>query len=121
MPELPEGSICKFGEREFHFSLAATALELMKGLRGVTSLEPYDGMLFDFGCNFSPIMTPSGLRFPIDVAFITSQGKVVEIHRLDPEDGFTRSTTRRDIQFALEVPVGFFDTNDIKIGDTLEF
>ena len=121
MPELPEGSQCRLGEREFHFSLAATALELMQGLRGVTSLDPYDGMLFDFGCNFSPIMTPSGLRFPVDVAFITSVGTIVEMHRLDPNDGFTKSTARRDIQFALEVPVGFFETHNIKIGDTLEF
>jgi uncharacterized membrane protein (UPF0127 family) len=121
MQELPEGSRCSLGGHEFHFSLAVTALELMHGLRGVTSLEPYDGMLFDFGCNFSPIMTPNGLRFPVDVAFITSGGQIVEIHRLDPADGFTRSTTRRDIRFALEVPVGFFETHSIKIGDTLEF
>jgi len=120
MPELPEGKLVRFEDKEFNFSLATTALELMRGLRGVTSLEPFDGMLFDFGCNFTPIMTPSGLVFPVDVAFITSAGEVVEIHRLDPENGFTRSTDRRDIRFTLEVPVGFFEDKGIQIGSSLE-
>lgn len=120
MPELPEGKTFTIDGKEFTFSVADSALELMAGLRGVASLEPFDGMLFDFGCNFTPIMTPSGLRFPVDVAFITSGGEIVEVHRLDPDNGFPRSTTRWDIRFALEASVGFFEDNDIKIGDKLE-
>lgn len=120
MPVLPEGKIFTINEKEFNFSVAIRALELMKGLRGVASLTPFDGMLFDFGCNFAPIMTPSGLLFPVDVAFITSSGEVVEIHRLDPENGFTKSTTRNDIRFTLEVAVGFFEDNDIQLGAILE-
>ncbi len=121
MPELPEGKTFTINEKEFNFSVATEALELMKGLRGVTSLDPFDGMLFDFGCNFSPIMTPSGLLFPVDVAFITREGEVVEIQRLDPENGFTKSTVRNDIRFTLEVLVGFFEDNDIQLGSVLEF
>ena len=119
MPELPEGRSFTINDLKFKFSVATSALELMHGLRGVTSLEPFDGMLFDFGCNFTPIMTPKGLKFPVDVAFITGNGLIVEIWRLDPEDGFTRSTVRNDIRFTLEVPVGFFEKNDIQLGDTL--
>ncbi len=120
MPELPEGKTFVIEQKEYTFSVATTALELMQGLRGVTSLDPFDGMIFDFGCNFSPIMTPKGLLFPIDVAFITSQGLVAEFHKLDPENGFTQSTVRKDIRFVLEVPVGFFEENDIALGDQLQ-
>jgi uncharacterized membrane protein (UPF0127 family) len=125
MPELPAGNAFTIGHPErnnwkkFNFSVAITARELMGGLSGVASLEPFDGMVFDFGCRFSPIMTPKGLRFPVDVAFVTDAFKIVEIHRLDPEYGFTQGTTRSDIQYVLEVPVGFFDLHSFQIGDFL--
>jgi len=51
MPELPEGKQYTLGDKEFNFSLCTTAVELMRGLGGVASLEPFDGMLFDFGCS----------------------------------------------------------------------
>ncbi len=121
MPELPAIRTFTLKNKEYNFSVAITALQLMRGLRGVTSFESFDGMLFDFGCEFKPIMTPSGLLFPIDIAFITSKGTVAAFHRLNPEDGFTQSTIREDIQFVLEVPVGFFEANDIQMGDKLEF
>ncbi len=120
MPELPEGRNFRIGETNFYFSVATSALDLMRGLRGVTSLEPHQGMLFDFGCNFSPIMTPSGLLFPVELAFITSDGEIVEICKLDPEKGFTKATARKDIRFTLEVPIGFFEKHDITLGSKLE-
>jgi len=116
MRELPEGKQYFLGDKEFYFSVCRTAVELMSGLSGVASLESFDGMVFDFGCKFSPIMTPKGLLFPVDVAFITDRGEIVEIHRLDPSYGFTQGTVRHDIQYALEVPVGFFDLHNINIG-----
>jgi hypothetical protein len=121
MVELPGGRVFSISEKEFNFSVATTAMELISGLAGVTALEPFDGMLFDFGRSWPVIMTPKGLLFPVDVAFISERGAVVEIHRLDPENGFTQSSRREDIRFALEVPVGFFEENNIKLGDTLGF
>jgi uncharacterized membrane protein (UPF0127 family) len=121
MRELPEGRIFSIGDKEFNFSLATTAIELTSGLAGVVDLGPFDGMLFDFGMDWSVIMTPRGLLFPVDVAFMTNDGFIAELHRLDPENGFTQSTIREDIRFVLEVPVGFFEENDIKIGDVLGF
>jgi len=120
MPTLPEGRTCTIEGKEFNFSIATTGKELTTGLAGVTSLEHYDGMLFDFGCPFSPIMTPKGLTFPVDLAFIHATGKIVEIHRLDPNYEFPQDTVRRDVQYALEVPVGFFEANDIQLGDMLK-
>lgn len=116
MPELPEGRGITIGEEEFNFSVAETGQELTAGLRGVTSLEPYDGMLFDFGCDFHPIMTPKGLLFPVEVAFIDSEGTIKEIQQLDPANGFTRAAAVT-VRYALEVPVGFFETHNIQIGD----
>ena len=119
MSELPEGRLYASQGKEFNFSLALTGTELISGLKGAVSLKPYDGMLFDFGCDFSPIMTPKGLKFPVDLAFITSQGEIVDIVRLDPELGLNQGTSRSDIRYTLEVPVGFFETYSIAVGDTV--
>ena len=121
MSTLPVGRLCRIMDvdKQFNFSVATTALELMQGLARIPTIGPYDGMLFDFGCDFSPIMTPAGLEFPVELAFITGDGEIVEVHRLDPEYGFTQGTSRRDIKYALEVPVDFFDLHGITIGDFL--
>lgn len=121
MTTLPEGKRYKINDSEFHFSVAETGLELTTGLKGVTSLADFDGMLFDFGCNFRPIMTPNGLNFPVDLAFILESGEIVEIKRLDPAYGVTQSIDRDDIFYVLEVPVGFFEEHDITVGDLVEF
>ncbi len=120
MPELPEGKVFSIGDKQFNFSVAVTAMELITGLAGVSSLEPFNGMLFDFGMNWPVMMTPKGLVFPVEVAFIGEDGVIREFKKLDPVDGFMQAATEK-VRFALEVPVGFFEENDIEIGDTLEF
>lgn len=118
MPELPTGKTVVIGENSFEFSVAESAMELMTGLKGVTSLEPYHGMLFDFGTTMEVIMAPKGLVFPVEVAFITGEGEVLEIKVLDPNIGFTQASTR-PVRYALEVPVGFCAENNIHIGDVI--
>jgi uncharacterized membrane protein (UPF0127 family) len=118
MPELPEGKAVTIGDNEFNFSLAETGIDLITGLKGVTSLGTYDGMLFDFGQEFYPIMTPKGLVFSIEVAFISEDGVIQEFKVLDPVNGLTQSASKR-ARYALEVPIGFFVDNNIHVGDTI--
>ena len=120
MPTLPTGKRFKINDSEFYFSVAETGVELMTGLRGATNLEGFDGMLFDFGCGFDPIMTPKGLQFPVDIAFILESGEIVMLSQLDPMYGINQKTDRSDIQYVLEVPVGFFEANGIEIGTIIE-
>jgi len=119
MLELPEGKAVTIGDKEFNFSLAETWQELYTGLKGVTSLEPYDGMLFDFGVKeFYPKMTPKGLVIPVEVAFISEDGVIQEIKTLDPVNGFWQESSKH-ARYALEVTVGFFVDNNIHVGDTI--
>ncbi len=116
MLELPTGKIIQIKDVELNVSCAETALELMTGLKGVTSLEPYDGMLFDFGISMEVIMTPRGCLFPVEVAFVSNKGYITEIKLLDPEEGFTQGSSDK-VQYALEVSKGFFDRHGIGVGD----
>jgi uncharacterized membrane protein (UPF0127 family) len=114
----PEGKQFTIKDKTFHFSVASRMMDLLRGLSGVTSLGEYDGMLFDFGHETSIVMTPRGLKFPIEVAFISEDGEIKEITSLDPLIGFTQASTE-EVRFALEVPVGFFDRNGIVVGDVV--
>ena len=114
----PEGKQFIIKDQTFHFSVATKMMDLLRGLSGVTSLGEYDGMLFDFGHETSIVMTPRGLKFPIEVAFISEEGEIKEITTLDPLIGFTQASTE-EVRFALEVPVGFFERNGITVGDTV--
>jgi len=121
MRKLPEGRTVRFGQTEFNFAVAETGVELMRGLSEVTSLESYEGMLFDFGGPFGIHLWAKGLHFPIDVAFLDEDGVVLEFGSLDPdmESSFTLKASVLS-RYALEVPVGFFEANNIRIGDKFE-
>jgi len=118
MPELPAGKTIAVNDRTYEVSFAETGMELMTGLKGVASLDPYDAMLFDFGMIMEVIMTPRGCLIPLDVAFISDEGLVEEIKTLDPDNGFTQASSMR-VRYALEAPVGFFEQNGISVGDTI--
>lgn len=116
MTELPIGKTIVINDKSYEISCAVTGVELMTGLKGVASLESYDGMLFDFGQVMEVIMTPRGCLMDLDVAFISNDGRIEEIKVLSPVDGFTQASTMR-VRYALEAPVGFFEQNEISVGD----
>lgn len=116
MPALPEGKVFTAKDREFHFSVATSAIELMRGLKGVEDLTPFHGMLFDFGVTMPVIMTPKGLNFPVELAFLNKDMEIVEISSLNPDLGFTVASTEK-VYYSLEVPVGFFKQHGLDIGD----
>jgi len=120
MSGLPAGRAVRCEGKEFNFSFAASMREMIKGLGGVKSIEPFDGMLFDFSSDTSVIMEPRGLLFPIDIAFITSDGRVDEIQRMDPAIGHNVYASRQ-VRYAIEAPVGFFEKQNIKIGSRFSF
>ena len=118
MPELPEGKTIIINEQEFLVSCAETGMELTTGLKGVVDLDPFVGMLFDFGQTMPITMTPRGCLIDLDVAFISAAGKIEEIKVLKFESGFTQASTVK-VRYALEVPVGFFEQRGIDVGDTI--
>ena len=118
---LPEKKEFRFQDKTFTFSVCSTALELMKGLAGVTSIEDeeIDGMLFDFGVDHAAIMTPRGLNFPVEVAFIDRMGFVKEIKTLNPRLGYNIFASK-PVRYVLEAPVGFFQTNNIDVDSRID-
>ena len=119
MNTLPDGNTFTLKGKEFSFSIATSPLQLMRGLKGVRDLSPFEGMVFDFGSEIFVIMTPRGCEIPLEVAFLNESGTIVEFTKLDPQLGFTRAASQL-VRYALEVPVGFFAAHNIVVGDALK-
>jgi uncharacterized membrane protein (UPF0127 family) len=57
---------------------------------------------------------------PLSIAFILSDGKILEIKDMYPKD-LNSVTPSRSIRYALEVPQGWFTRAGIRDGDVLKW
>jgi uncharacterized protein len=117
---LRSGSEIFIGQTKVLVSIADTQPERERGLSGVPSLPQNAGKLFIFQAPESPGFWMKEMRFPIDIIWIAQDMKVVGINQnLAPETYPEVFTPPQAIQYVLEVPAGFAQANEIKIGDIL--
>ena len=81
------------------------------GLRGVTDLGGLDGMLFTFKADTSVSFTPRDTVIPLDIAFFTVEGALVDRLEMIPCQDVVCPSYRASApyRFALETPAGGFD------------
>ncbi len=65
------------GETELFVVIADEPDERVQGLRGVTDLAPYDGMLFRFDAADEWRFTMADTLIPLDIGFYTADGTAV--------------------------------------------
>jgi uncharacterized membrane protein (UPF0127 family) len=96
--------------------LALTEEEQSQGLMYRKSLSDGEGMLFDFGRDKLASFWMKNTLIPLSIAYINSDGSILEIHDMRPEDlSLIRSS--RSVRYALEVPQGWFGRAGIGPGD----
>lgn len=100
--------------------LAVSDDEKTKGLGGRTSLDDNKGMLFVFDEPSYPAMWMKDMIFPIDIAWIDSDFKIVDIQKNVSPNTYPQSfQPQSPSKYVIELPAGFFDTHNISIGSTL--
>jgi uncharacterized membrane protein (UPF0127 family) len=99
---------------------AETNAERARGLMYRRSLDDGRGMLFVFEEDEILSFWMKNTFIPLSIAFIAADGRIVEIHDMEPED---LSTTRsgHPCRYALEVPQGWFRRVGIVPGDVVLF
>jgi uncharacterized membrane protein (UPF0127 family) len=89
-----------------------------QGLMNRTSLEDGNGMIFVFDRDQVMSFWMKNTLIPLSIAFIASDGRILEIHDMKPLD-LNSTRSNRSARYALEVPQGWFSRAGISVGDRL--
>ena len=96
--------------------IATTTAELEKGLMNRTAMGEDHGMLFVFPVEQQLSFWMKDTLIPLSVAFIDSNGRIVDIQDMQPQD-LTNHNSVEPAKYALEVNQGFFEKRGVKAGD----
>ncbi|WP_412972287.1 DUF192 domain-containing protein [Glaciecola sp. MF2-115] len=105
-----------FARKSLKVEFADTFEERALGLMHRKSLCEDCGMLFQFDSERIASIWMKNTFVPLDLAYITVDGKIVDIKPLQPHD-LTSVKSSKPVLFALEMNQGWFAKNGIKVGD----
>jgi len=108
--------VFKIGERELSVEYADSPDERALGLMHRRTLCEDCGMLFKFDSSRVGSIWMKNTFIPLDLAYISAEGKIVDIIQLQPHD-LTPVRSSLLVLYALEMNEGWFATHDIKEGD----
>ena len=108
-------------EVKVRVEIADNASEHARGLMYRTTLAENRGMLFIFEGEQKLSFTMKNTLIPLSIAFIGSEGRIVDIQDMKPLDDDPPSyVSARPAQYALEVNQGFFEERGVEVGDRAE-
>jgi uncharacterized membrane protein (UPF0127 family) len=108
------------GERvEVQVEIADSRTEQARGLMERTELAENAGMLFILKSEQSPGFFMENTLIPLSIAFIDSEGRIVDIQDMQPLDE-THHYPAEPAQYMLEVNQGFFAERGVQVGDQVE-
>ncbi|WP_431726782.1 DUF192 domain-containing protein [Treponema socranskii] len=98
--------------------MARTPAQQSRGLMNRKNIPDGTGMLFVFDKDERLRFWMKDTPHPLSIAYIDSSGRIRDIYDMTP---FSLAPVESSVsvRYALEVPQGWFDRVNIKIGDTL--
>ena len=90
--------------RTIHVTIADTAWRRAWGLQGRLPLEDDAGMLFVFEAPRTVTFARKSLTFPVDVVFVSSDGRVTGVATLDA--GHPTAASPGRVRWVVEIPGG---------------
>lgn len=99
--------------------VANSPSEQVRGLMNITSLPENKGMLFCYPKESKLTFWMKSTPIPLSIAFFDKNKKIIQIEDLKPYDE-TGITSNEPAKWALEVNKGWFDKNNVKIGDKFD-
>lgn len=115
----------KINNQILHVLVAKNEKHWEKGLGGRDSLGKYDGMLFVFPDSKQHVFVMRDMKFPLDIIWF-NDGAIIDIAPNLPtefdktEQELTLYPARDNSDRVLEIPAGFAQKYNLKIGDKLE-
>jgi uncharacterized membrane protein (UPF0127 family) len=112
---------------DLHAEVASTNEERSEGLSGRASMDDDAGMLFDFGQTRTATLFMRGMLFPLDMVWMTGDGRVVGIDAgvqpmpSVPEGDLPLYSPDVPVRYALELNAGTAARLGIDDGDVLSW
>lgn len=108
------------------YEKAISAEEKQEGLMNRTTLAGNHGMIFIYDEETPRTFWMKNTLIPLDIIFLDSQKKVINIEEAYPEPGtpeseLDRYRSEQPAQYVIEVKQNFTDRNSIEKGDRVEF
>jgi len=126
-------ALASIGGEHFELEVARDPAAQMRGLGGRTSIDPHGGMLFVFPQTRPLAFVMRDCPIPIDVAFLDAQGRVINVHTMQPEPPRAPGESALDYEarlhpypsalpahFALEVAGGRLAELGVRSGDVIQ-
>ena len=98
--------------------IARTNDERSNGLMHRKNLNDGEGMLFVFERDEVLSFWMKNTLIPLSIAFIASDGRIIEIRDMRPND-LNAVKSSRSVRYALEVPQGWFVRAGVQPGDVI--
>ena len=104
---------------KLNVKVARTPGEHFLGLMNVGSMPKNSGMLFEYPTEQTLSFWMKNTTIPLSIAFINELGIITQIELLEPLDQTTVKSEQLS-KWALEVNRGWFQENNIEIGDKID-
>ena len=116
------GTVTLPNGEEVEVEIADQPNEKTQGLAGRDSLDQGQGMLFVFDQDDYPGIWMKGMKFSIDIVFIADQEVVKIVHSapVSSDSNFPMYRPGTPVNYVLEVPAGFAQGHQLKIGDIVK-
>jgi uncharacterized membrane protein (UPF0127 family) len=105
---------------EITVEMARTEEEKTQGLMHRKKLPDGEGMIFIYDRDQQMSFWMKNTVIPLSIAFIASDGRIIEIKDMQPLD-LSSVRSSRSVRYALETPQGWFDRAGVKPGDVINF
>ncbi len=118
-PDARGATKLKVAGKEVIVELALTAWEHQQGLKHRRWLPDGHGMLFVFPEESRHSFWMKDTYIPISIAFISNGGIITQIESMEPLS-LRSHVSREAVKYALEMTGGWFERNNVKVGDKVE-
>lgn len=114
-----EQNVYSIGAKKVFLEIADTPELRSLGLMHRKEMDEDHGMLFLFDRASPQNFWMKNTYIPLDIAYISPNGIILEIHPMKPLSTSSISSRSSNIQMALEMNQGWFEKNKISPGDKL--
>ncbi|HZL34076.1 MAG TPA: DUF192 domain-containing protein [Tepidisphaeraceae bacterium] len=109
----------KIGRLTCQIEVASTAGAEEKGLMQRDSMPDDHGMLFVFKNEQTRYFWMKNTRFPLDILFLNSRGRIMSIGHMQAYD-LNETSSNFPAQYAIELNSGAAEKAGVKVGDMID-